>query len=116
MGCRHWSGPADARRAYRFCPCRSILSNGKLLASTSSDKIVRLWDARNGATLQALEGHIISVQAVAFSPDGKRLASTSSDRTVRLWDISIGATLLTLEGHIDSVWAVAFSPDGKFLA
>jgi WD40 repeat protein len=45
--------------------------DGKLVASGSYDKMVRLWDAVTGAALQTLEGHSSSVISVAFSPDGK---------------------------------------------
>jgi WD40 repeat protein len=37
-------------------------------------------------SLQILEGHLNSVQSVAFSRDGKRLVSGSADQTVMLWD------------------------------
>ena len=59
--------------------------DGKLVASASSDRTVRLWDAATGAALQTLEGHSGMVCAVAFSPDGKLVASASADCTVRLW-------------------------------
>ena len=58
--------------------------DGKLVASASYDRRVRLWDAVTGAALQKLEGHSSSVTSVAFSPDGKLVASASGDRTVRL--------------------------------
>jgi WD40 repeat protein len=60
--------------------------DGKLVASASGDKTVRLWDSATGAARGTLEGHSDWVSAVAFSPDGKLVASASGDKTVRLWD------------------------------
>jgi WD40 repeat protein len=56
---------------------------------------------------------MLSVRAVAFSPDGTRVLTGSRDNTARLWDAATGAAVAILAGHTDAVRAVAFSPDGK---
>ena len=58
--------------------------DGRLLASASYDKTVKVWDAATGQEILTLKGHTGWVLSVAFSPDGKRLASASWDRTVKV--------------------------------
>ncbi|KAG2113401.1 WD40-repeat-containing domain protein [Suillus discolor] len=65
----------------------AISADGTLIASGSSDKTVRVWDADTGNALGTLQGHTQAVYSVAFSPDGKRIVSGSYDTTTRVWDL-----------------------------
>ena len=90
--------------------------NGDMLASTSWDQTVRLWNVDTGQLLHTLRGHTDTVDSVAFSPDGQTLASGSWDGTIRLWNPNTGKLKRTLTGHVGGVGSVAFSPDGWTLA
>ncbi|MBP5975382.1 hypothetical protein HW132_22265 [Brasilonema sp. CT11] len=70
---------AKAVNAVSFSP------NGKILATASGDKTVKLWDTATGQVIKTLSGHTDSVNGASFSPDGKMLATASGDNTVRLW-------------------------------
>jgi WD40 repeat protein len=89
--------------------------NGKVIASGTNYKTLRLWDAATGRAIgEPLIGHNNSVDSVAFSPDGKIIVSGSYDNNIMLWDAethkAIGGPLT---GHHNGITSVAFSPDGK---
>ncbi|KAI9770023.1 MAG: hypothetical protein M1840_003735 [Geoglossum simile] len=90
--------------------------DGKLVASTSNDGTIRVWDAATGAAVQTLKGHTGWISTVVFSPDSKLVTSASSDETVQVWDAATGAVIQTLKGHTSSVRIIVFSPDGKLVA
>lgn len=90
--------------------------DGKILATTGYDRLIKLWDVETGKELRTLKDHSDSVYGIAFSPDGKLLASAAADRAVKVWDVATGKRLYTLSDATDWVYAVAWSPDGKHLA
>jgi WD40 repeat protein len=49
---------------------------------------IALWDTAAGKERRRLPGHVLPVDALAFSADGKILASGGWDTSVLLWDVS----------------------------
>jgi WD40 repeat protein len=88
-----------------------------LLVGGYFDKVVRLWNVRNGQSIR-FRGHTDAVRAVALSPDGQLLASGGgiADPTIKLWTVRDGQCRRNLLGHTNEIWSVAFSPDGQTLA
>ena len=89
--------------------------DGRLLASASGDRTVRVWDVAAAKCVAVLTGHTDEVFSAVFHPDGKRLASAGRDRAIWLWDLATGQEVARLEGHTNYVFSLAFSPDGTSL-
>lgn len=75
----------------------AIQINGDLIVSASGDRLIKVWNARNGKLLRTLQGHQKGIACVQF--DSKRVVSGSSDNTVRIYDPYTGAEVAELKGH-----------------
>jgi hypothetical protein len=95
----------------------TVSPDGRVIAggcTPDPEGLVYLWETATGKKrrLKAM----LSVAAVAFSPDGKLLAGAGLYQA-RLWDLGTGKALdvVPLKG-VCPPHALAFSPDGKLLA
>jgi WD40 repeat protein len=103
----------------------------KVLAATSKDENIRLWNAESGDELRRLTDHgskpdnKARVHSLAFSPDDRSVAAGASDGSVRLWDVATGKERLGIAAPVGKVMRgaspdgpniLAFSPDGTRLA
>jgi WD40 repeat protein len=94
----------------------AVSPDGKLLASTGTDKQILVWELSTGKLLHQIKDQIFPISALAFSPDSATLASGGGDKLVRLWDSASGKLRLSLAGHGGWICSLAFSPDGKSIA
>lgn len=57
-----------------------------VLASSSYDLTIRIWDLQAGAERLKLQGHQDQIFSLAWSPDGKQLATVCKDGRVRVYE------------------------------
>jgi G protein beta subunit-like protein len=81
----------------------------RLLATTSSDKTVKLWNLDGFKLERVLEGHQRWVWDCVFSVDAAYLVTASSDTTARLWDCSTGEAIRVYSGHHKAVTCCALN-------
>ncbi|WP_112261516.1 TIR domain-containing protein [Lentzea terrae] len=103
----------EAVSTMRFAP------RGSVLAVTTADQTVQLWNATNLELYSVLTGADLHVQALAFAQDASMLAVGDITGGVDLWDVTdlvqprAGPSL---PGHIGGVQALAFRADSRVLA
>ena len=112
---------------------RTILSvvamKGTLVATSSDDGLIKLWDIVTGRSVKVLKGHSAGVRSLAMMPGGN-LVSGSWDKTVKIWEtgdlviayegdnkvIKMSDYSKTLRGHLNAVLTVHVLADGKTIA
>ncbi|KAL4788122.1 WD40-repeat-containing domain protein [Aspergillus varians] len=75
----------------------AIQINGDEIVSASGDRLIKIWNVRNGACKKTIMGHEKGIACVQF--DNQRIVSGSNDDTVRIFDHISGAEVACLHGH-----------------
>jgi WD40 repeat protein/DNA-binding SARP family transcriptional activator len=105
-----WQGHMGRVMSVAFHP------SGNMLASTSVDGTLRLWDVVSKEPRAVLGQLDQPLWALAFSPNGEILASSDASGVVTLWDSHTGEQRATLTGHAQLVTSLDFDPSGRWLA
>ena len=76
----------------------AVSPDNSLLASVGNDRLVRLWDMREGTLVREMAGHDSHIYSVAFHPDGKQLATGDLNCNLIGWDVKTGRRARTPKG------------------
>jgi COMPASS component SWD3 len=84
-----------------------FVRDGTLIASCSSDGLIRIWDTITGQCLKTLvHEDNAAVTSVRFSPNGKMVLAATLDSSIRLWDYVNGRCLKTYQGHQNQKYSI----------
>lgn len=124
----------SAHRAYILSA--KISPDGKYIATTSSDRTLKLWNIATPATMNTTNtgssasspfpttttttplpwtctscflGHTRWVWDCSWSADSSYVISASTDGTARLWEVATGETVRTYSGHHKGITSVALN-------
>ena len=107
-----WPAHAVAVSSLSYSP------DGKSLASSGADGIVRVWPlATPGQKSAMIAGHNGPVSSVAFRKDSVHLLTCGADLMIKLWKLEGDSAkeLQNYRGHRDWVTSANFSRDGSYL-
>jgi len=111
--------PGRGFRAYTLYGHKSFvfdmtLTNENILASSSYDQTIKIWNLTSSSILHTLTGHNGSVFTLK-SLGHSELASGRVYKTIKVWDVTSGKLISTLLGHTNSVTSLDVYHDSNML-
>lgn len=82
--------------------------DGAYLASSASDRFVKVWSLESGRMVRSFEGHTHHVLGVSWKRDARTLASAGADKVIKLWNFVTGEQKKTIGGSEKEVTSIGY--------
>lgn len=93
-----------------------ISSDQQWIALGGPDRILKIYQTKDGALAHRLKKHTEWVTAVEFSPDSKFLATGDRNGGLVLWEAASGQEMFNLPGHRGAITAITWRSDSELVA
>ena len=114
------SKPGGPPRIKRTTTGIALSADGALVATSSTDRVIRLFNLATGKLARRIETTTappsVPGRTVLFGKDGKTLWCASGDKAIQAYDVATGKPRFEHLGPEGPVGRVAFSPDGTRVA
>jgi tricorn protease-like protein len=108
------------KSSYQSVTSLTFSEDGKMLITGYRDGFIRVWNAKDGTSIQTIFAHTAAVTDLAMSSDGKWLVSSSDDHTLRLWKYDLDQFVMLptriFAGHTGPVTSLALAKDQPLIA
>jgi U3 small nucleolar RNA-associated protein 13 len=91
----------------------SFSKYAKLLASSSTDKTIKIWNLNDFSCINTFDGHLGSVLKIGWVYFGTHLASSAADGLIKLWNLKTSECINTINAHEGKIWALDVSTDNQ---
>ncbi|HUR58282.1 MAG TPA: c-type cytochrome domain-containing protein [Opitutaceae bacterium] len=88
-----------------------LSSDQQWIALGGPDRVLKIYNTKEGTLEHRLKKHTEWVTAVEFSPDSRTLATGDRNGGVVLWEAATGHELFTLPGHKGAITALTWRAD-----
>jgi periodic tryptophan protein 2 len=94
----------------------TVNNTGEWLAFGAS-KLGQLlvWEWQSESYILKQQGHLDSMNALAYSPDGQKIITAADDGKIKVWDVESGFCIVTFTEHTSGVTACQFAKRGSVL-
>jgi hypothetical protein len=91
-------------------------ADNSMMATSSTDKMIRIWTIPQGKLKATLKGHTGGVLSLKFMRQDKYMVSISDDKSVNVWNIDSSNVVYSKKDHIKAIRALDVSHDDKWIA